>query len=112
MFQEKRVTAWIGGSLVVEGSLTSSEDITIAGEIRGDVAVREHKLLVAPKGTIRGDIVARTVEVFGVVEGSITSDGKVTVAESGSVDGNITAPRLELAEGATMRGTVSVGGSA
>lgn len=111
MFEERRVAAWIGASLVIKGDLTSSEDMTIAGEIEGDVAVKEHKLVVARGATIRGTIVARAVEVHGAVVGTITSDGKVEVAATGAVDGDIAAPRLVLAEGATLHGRVSVNGT-
>ncbi len=111
MFEERRVAAWIGASLVIEGNLTSSEDTTIAGEVKGDVAVKEHKLVVARGATIRGSIVARTVEVHGAVVGTITSDGTVEVAATGSVHGDITSPRLALTEGATLDGRVSVAGT-
>ncbi|HSM35639.1 MAG TPA: polymer-forming cytoskeletal protein [Longimicrobiales bacterium] len=111
MFEERRVAAWIGASLVIEGDLTSSEDTTIAGEVKGDIAVKEHKLMIAPGATIRGTIVARTVEVQGTVVGTITSDGRVEIGATGSVEGDITAPRLVLAEGATLHGKVAIAGS-
>src|SRR5690606_24619971 len=60
---ERRVAAWIGASIVIEGNLTSSEDTTIAGRVEGDVVVREHNLVVAPGGRIHGDIIARAVAV-------------------------------------------------
>ena len=111
MFEERRVAAWIGASLVIKGDLTSSEDITIAGEVEGDVSVKEHKLVVARGATIRGNMVARAVEVHGAVVGTTTSDGKVEVGATGSVDGDIASPRLVLAEGATLHGRVSVTGT-
>jgi cytoskeletal protein CcmA (bactofilin family) len=111
VFEERRVAAWIGASIVIEGDLTSSEDTTIAGEVKGDIAVKQHKLVIAPGATIRGSIVARTVEVQGTVVGTIASDGRVEVGSTGSVEGDITAPRLVLAEGATLHGQVSVSGS-
>lgn len=110
MFEERRVAAWIGSSLVIKGDLTSSEDITVAGQVEGDVTVKEHKLVVARGATIRGGILARAVEVHGAVVGTITSDGKVEVAATGSVDGDIASPRLVLAEGATLDGRIAVGG--
>jgi cytoskeletal protein CcmA (bactofilin family) len=111
VFEERRVAAWIGASLVIKGDLTSSEDMTIAGEIEGDVSVKEHKLVVAAGGTIRGTIVARAVEIHGSVVGTIASDGTVEVGATGSVEGDIAAPRLALAEGATLHGRVAVTGT-
>lgn len=109
--EERRVTAWIGASIVVKGNLTSSEDITIAGQVEGDVIVREHTLVIAPEATIRGTITARTVVVQGAVVGTITAERKVEVGETGVVDGDIVAPRMVVAEGAVLHGQLGVAAS-
>jgi cytoskeletal protein CcmA (bactofilin family) len=106
--EERRVTAWIGASVVVKGNLTSLEDMTIAGQIEGDVTVREHTLVIAPRARIRGNIVARTVSVHGEVLGTITAERKIEIGETGSVDGDIVAPRITVAEGAVLHGQLGV----
>jgi cytoskeletal protein CcmA (bactofilin family) len=106
--EERRVAAWIGSSIVIRGDLTSSEDLTIAGTVEGDVAVPKHTLVIAPSARVRGDIVARAVAVHGKVSGSVTADGKVEVGETGSVDGDISTPRMVVAEGAVLRGRVGI----
>lgn len=106
--EERRVAAWIGASLVIKGDLTSSEDMTIAGTVEGDVAVRNHTLTIAPQGRIRGNVLARAVAVHGEVLGSITAVQKVEVGHTGSVDGDISAPRMVVAEGATLHGTIGM----
>lgn len=102
--EERRVTAWVGASIVINGNLTSSEDITVAGQVEGDVTVREHTLIVAPRARIRGSITARTVVVQGEVMGTINAERKVEVGETGSVNGDIVAPRMQVVEGATLQG--------
>ncbi|HEY0674290.1 MAG TPA: polymer-forming cytoskeletal protein [Longimicrobiales bacterium] len=106
--EERRVAAWIGASLLIEGNLTSSENMTVAGQVDGDITVREHALLVAAGGIVRGNIVARAVVVHGEVLGKITADARVEIAATGSVDGDIIAPRMMLAEGATVHGRVGI----
>ncbi len=106
--EERRVAAWIGASVVIRGDLTSSEDLTIAGQVEGDVAARDHAVVVAPQATIRGDVVARSVTVHGEVLGSITARDAVEVGETGSVDGDIDAPRMAVAEGAVLHGRIKV----
>jgi hypothetical protein len=59
--EERRVAAWIGKSILVKGSLTSSEDLTIAGQVEGDISVPEHSLTITSQARIRGNIVARFV---------------------------------------------------
>jgi cytoskeletal protein CcmA (bactofilin family) len=106
--EERRVAAWIGASIRIKGDLVSSEDMTIAGEIEGDIAVPEHTVVVAPRGVVRGNIKARAVVVHGTVLGAVLADRRVEVGETGSVTGDITAPRLAIAEGAALRGRLAV----
>jgi cytoskeletal protein CcmA (bactofilin family) len=106
--EERRVAAWIGASIVIEGNLTSSEDLTIAGRVEGDVVVREHTVTIAPNGRIDGNIDALTVAVHGQVTGVIAAGGKLEIGETGTVDGDIRTPRLVVAEGAVLKGRVGV----
>ena len=106
--EERRVAAWIGASVVIEGDVKSSEDMTIAGTVEGNVLVPEHTLVVEAAAKIRGDIVARSAVVHGEVTGTITADQKVEVGEKGSVAGDIIAPRMVVAEGAVVPGRVEI----
>lgn len=108
VWKERRVAAWIGASIVIKGDLTSSEDMTMAGQIEGDVTVREHNLVIAPGARIQGNIIARTVAVHGQVTGTITAERMVEVGETGSVDGDIITPRMVVAEGAVLRGRLAI----
>ena len=106
--EERRVAAWIGASIIIQGDLTSSEDLTIAGEIDGDVRVPKNTLVIAPQARIRGSIIAHHVSVQGKVSGSITADRSVEVTDSGSVDGDIRSPRMTVAEGAALHGRLRI----
>jgi cytoskeletal protein CcmA (bactofilin family) len=108
MVEERRAAAWIGASLVIKGDLISSEDITIAGRIEGDVTVKGHNLTIASRASVRGNIVARAVVVHGEVIGTITSEGRIEVGETGSIEGDIEAPRMVVTEGATLRARVQI----
>lgn len=109
MREERRVAAWIGESIVIEGNLISSEDLTIAGRVEGDVAVRAHTVTIAPQGRINGNIVADSVAVEGQVTGSVKAGRRLEIRETGTVDGDITTARLVLAEGAVLKGRIGVG---
>ncbi|MFW5947577.1 MAG: bactofilin family protein [Gemmatimonadota bacterium] len=108
---ERRVRAWIGASVVIEGDVTSSEDLTIAGRVEGDVAVRQNTLVISPEARIHGDIVARDVAVHGRVRGTITADGTVGVGRTGTVEGDVTTARMKIDEGASLKGKVEITGS-
>ena len=103
---ERRVVAWMGKSVVFRGDLISSEDLTIDGRVEGTIEVRDHALTIGPDAEIRANIIAKAVTVHGAVTGTITASDKVDVRETGSVDGDITSPRLGMTDGAVVRGRV------
>ncbi len=105
---ERRVAAWIGALVVIQGNVTSSEDLTIAGRVEGDVSVPEHGVVIASEATIGGDIAARAVAVHGRVVGTITADQRIEIGETAAIEGDITAPRIAVSEGAVLHGRVTV----
>jgi cytoskeletal protein CcmA (bactofilin family) len=105
---ERRVAAWIGKSILIQGDLTSSEDLTIAGQVEGDISVPEHTLIINPQARIQGNIVARFVVVQGNVTGTITAAERVEIGDTGIVDGDIITRRMAIVEGAILRGKIGV----
>ena len=110
--EERRITAWVGKSVIFKGDLISSEDMTIDGRVEGTIEVRDHSLVIGPDADIRADIIAKTVTVHGTVTGTITANEKVDIKDSGVVEGDILSPRLSMADGAVLRGRVEAGRSA
>lgn len=108
MADERTEAASIGASIVIKGDLISSEDTIIAGQVDGDITVNGHTLTLASQASIRGNIVAAAVAVHGQVVGTIASPGKIEVGETGSVEGEIRAPRMVLCEGATLHGRIRI----
>jgi cytoskeletal protein CcmA (bactofilin family) len=76
-----------------------------------DVTVRANTLTIAPGAHINGNIIARSVSLHGHVTGTITADAKLEVASTGSVNGEVTAARMVIEEGAVLDGQVRIGGS-
>ena len=103
---ERRVVAWIGKSVVIKGNLISAEDLTIDGRVEGTIELRDHGLTIGAEADIQADIFAKTVTVRGTVTGKITASDKVSVAETGAIEGDIISPRLAMADGAVVRGRV------
>jgi cytoskeletal protein CcmA (bactofilin family) len=48
------------------------------------------------------------VIVLGEVAGNVTASEKVDIRDNGSVDGDIVAPRVAIADGAHFRGSVDM----
>src|ERR1019366_10635008 len=88
--------------------LNGSEDLTIEGPVEGTIQLREHVLTIGPNGKIKAQVFAKWVIVLGEVTGNVTATDKVDIRDNGSVDGDIVAPRVAIAEGAHFRGTVDM----
>jgi cytoskeletal protein CcmA (bactofilin family) len=98
----------IGKSVVIKGELNGSEDLTIEGHVEGTIQLREHVLTIGPNGRIKAQVFAKAVIVLGEVTGNVTASDKVDIRDNGSVDGDIIAPRVAIAEGAHFRGSVDM----
>jgi cytoskeletal protein CcmA (bactofilin family) len=107
--EERRVAAWIGKALAVQGKIVSSQDLTIDGQVEGTIELGNHGLTIGAGAAIKADLVAKTIAISGTVTGNVTATEKVELRPTGVVDGDISAPRLVMAEGAIIRGRVDAG---
>ena len=98
----------IGQSVEITGTLTGNEDLTIEGMVDGKILVKDHALTIGANGRITAEVHAKTVVVVGQVVGNITADDKVEIAPSGSVEGDIRAPRVAIADGAKFKGSIDM----
>jgi len=98
----------IGKSVVIKGELNGSEDLTIEGQVEGQIELRDNVLTIGPNGRIKAAVFAKSVIVLGEVTGNVTATEKVDIRDNGSVDGDIVAPRVAIAEGAHFRGSVDM----
>jgi len=98
----------IGQSVQIKGELNGNEDLTIEGKVDGKILVKDHNLTIGTNGKITAEVHAKTVVVVGQVMGNITADDKVEIAPSGSVEGDIRAPRVAIADGARFKGSIDM----
>jgi cytoskeletal protein CcmA (bactofilin family) len=98
----------IGKSVVIKGELSGSEDLTIEGQVDGKIELRQNILTIGPNGRIKAEVFAKAVVVQGEVVGNITATDKVDIRDAGSVDGDLSAPRIAIADGAHFRGSIDM----
>jgi cytoskeletal protein CcmA (bactofilin family) len=106
--QADRGIALIGRSVVINGELSGSEDLAIEGHVDGKVELRDHTLTVGVDGRVKAHVFAKAVVVLGELVGNINASERVDIRENGSVDGDIVAPRVAIAEGAHFRGSIDM----
>jgi len=91
----------ISAELSVTGTLTSSGDIQVDGNVDGDLHCKN--LVVGESASVKGEIVAEEVVVRGRVEGSIRAR-KVQLCATCKVDGNILHETFAVESGALFEG--------
>ena len=98
---------FIGGTIVVDGEITGDEDLVIQGTVKGRIALKE-SLYVEESGTVEADIETQNVDVSGQVTGNITASDKVELKSQCRMVGDIKAPRILIADGASFKGNVDM----
>jgi len=108
---ERRMTAWVGKSLKIQGHIVSDDNLTIDGDVEGTIVVGDHTLTVGPGATVKADLTARTITVSGTVIGKVRAHELLVLGATGSVFGEVVAARLRMADGAVVEGPVDAAGA-
>jgi len=98
----------IGPTLVIRGELSADEDLVIEGIIEGTIAHHKKNLTIGKQGRVSADIHASSVIVEGELNGDIHSDGLVSLAKGGKVNGNVYCARLVMQDGAQFNGIIDM----
>lgn len=99
---------FIGPNITIEGTITGSEPLVVEGTVRGNINLNAD-LRAGTKARIDATVHARNVLVEGRLTGDISADERVELVATATVDGNIKAPKIVVAEGAKFRGSVDMG---
>jgi cytoskeletal protein CcmA (bactofilin family) len=98
----------IGPSLVITGELTCAEDVTIHGQVKGNIRMTQGALLLAPTGNVEANVQGARVTVHGKLTGDATAE-KIELTATANVTGTITAASVVLLDGATFNGLIDMG---
>ena len=97
----------IGPHTRIQGDLLGDEDVLVEGRIEGRV-ILAREFHVAPSAVVLAEVNAGTVGDFHSFNGNVTATERVEIQPSGSLEGNIRAPRVAVGEGARFKGSVDM----
>ncbi|MGA2390584.1 MAG: polymer-forming cytoskeletal protein [Candidatus Sulfotelmatobacter sp.] len=100
--------AQIGKSVFVKGELSGSEDLYVDGQVEGSIALKGNSLTVGPNGQVKASVDAKGVVVQGRLDGNILASDRVDLRKSAVVNGDISAQRISIEEGAFLKGKVDI----
>ncbi len=80
----------------------------IQGRVEGRIELKKNNVTVGKQGSVQADIYGKIISVEGEVEGDLFGEEKIIVRKSGIVRGNMTAPRVNLEDGARFKGAIDM----
>ena len=98
----------IGADASFKGRLEFEKGARLLGKFEGEVKTKG-ELVVADNATFSGEAEAGNVRIEGEVKGNLRATGKVHLAASARLEGDIQSSRLEVVEGAVLVGHCTVG---
>ncbi|MEM1012360.1 MAG: polymer-forming cytoskeletal protein [Planctomycetota bacterium] len=108
---DQEFTTVLGPDVSIKGELSFEKAVRLQGKFEGEV--RTGGLLhVDREASLTGDVKAGNVRVDGTVRGNLSANGRIELKESSDHEGDLTAGKLIVEEGAVFKGHVTVGPNA
>lgn len=97
----------IGTGVEVEGALGSAGDITIDGNVKGDVTAGGN-ITIGVNGEVKGSLSGINIVIAGHVTGNVVASGETHLTETCKLKGDITTQLIAIDAGANFLGTIKM----
>lgn len=104
-----KLDTMIGPNTEIHGDIKFERFLVIDGVINGNVTAEEgsnSRVALNKTGRVIGDISVPNIYIDGCVEGDVYASGKVELANSAQIKGNVYYNLLEMAMGAALNGNL------
>jgi cytoskeletal protein CcmA (bactofilin family) len=108
----KKGASFIAEGLIIHGNFSGEGDLRLSGKVQGEIQLKNGSLIVEKSGFVDGNIKVEELTIAGWVKGTIETSKRVEVAATGRVEGDVTTPEIQIAEGARLCGSFQVEKSA
>lgn len=103
-----RDKAVIGRSITIKGEVTGQEDLVVEGSIEGQILLENQHVTIGSSGRVQAEVKATEVTIEGRMVGNVQARERVVITAEGSLIGDIQAARLQVEDGAHLKGTVTL----
>ena len=103
---ESRQTVF-GKSMKIVGEVTSDEDLQLDGDLEGKLTLKS-RLTVGPSSTVKANIKASEVVVFGTVHGNVEAENRITLRTGANLVGDIKTAGIVIEDGAYFKGGIDI----
>jgi cytoskeletal protein CcmA (bactofilin family) len=98
----------LGADAHFKGDLTFESGAKLLGQFEGSIKSKG-RVHVAKGSECRATVIAKEVAVEGRIEGNVEAGDKIELKPDGIVEGDVTAGRMTMAEGASINGYCRIG---
>ena len=98
----------IGKGTSVEGNIDTNGNISVEGEVKGNV-VSKSKVALGPSSYVEGKVLANNAIIAGEIQGSVEISELLTLKPTAVIHGDIMTNKLIVEAGATFNGSCRMG---
>jgi cytoskeletal protein CcmA (bactofilin family) len=100
----------LGPNDSLSGTLRTDSGVTVHGAVDGEIFAGGD-VIIESTATVVAAIEGRNIDIRGHVKGNVSSSKRLSLSGSGSLQGDASAARLKVDDGATLNGSISMSGS-
>jgi len=104
--------AHIGATVVIKGEISAKEPLMVSGRVDGTITAPGCVVTIEAGAQVTADVEAGGIIVAGTVLGSLVAEDRIALRAGAEVEGDLTAPRIAVDDGAYVCGKVLIAGPA
>ena len=102
-YDENKVVSIIGPGTKVKGEVVTQGTIRVEGGVEGLLKSGD-TIVIHETGKVKADLHGGQVIISGEVHGNVYAQDRLEITAQGKVVGDITSPRISIAEGVVFEG--------
>lgn len=106
---QKDIETIIGSTVKVDGNFVGSGDVIVEGQVSGTLKTSKG-LRVGEGAKIKADVEAASIWIAGEIRGQVKCSGKIELAPTGKIFGNVDTQTIVVAHGAVLHGKLAMAG--
>ena len=91
------------------GKIETESDFRLDGRVEGEI-ICKGKIVIGPKGYVKGNITTLNAEIFGNIDGSVRVRERLVLKSTAEIKGDIYIQTLEIEPGAKLNGSCTMSG--
>ena len=100
--------SFIADGVTVAGKISGQGDLVIWGTVTGEIRLAGHQVTIEKGGRVEANIQGESIIVEGSFKGKLTAKGLAIVKKTAQLEGELKAARLQMEDGAKLKGSVEL----